>query len=321
MPRAPHRGDWLSLLALTVLWGSAFMLNEIALAAFSPAALVAGRIVIAALVVTAYMRASGTRLPSPGREWLPMLVIALFGSVLPFNLIAWAQQHIDSSLAGVLMAVMPLFVLTLAHFFLPGPQLTVGRTIGFVIGFAGVVFAIGPDFAQGFSGNLAVWGSLATLGAALSYAISTVYARSLGATDPLRLSAGMLLLASALTVPSAVIAAPLVATPGPAAIAAVLILGLLATGFATLLYFRLVQGPGPAFLSLVNYLVPGWAVVAGILFLEEAVTPSVLGGLVLILSGVAVGEFGPRGLRSARAWLRRCLTGQPAPSVDAADRA
>ena len=321
MPRSPRSGDWLSLLALTALWGSAFMLNEIALTAFAPAALVAGRIGIAALVLTAYMRATGTRLPPVGRQWLPMLVVAVFGNVLPFHLIAWAQQHIDSSLAGVLMAVMPLYVLTLAHFFLPGPQLTVGRAIGFGIGFLGVVIAIGPDFVQGFSGNLAVWGSLATLGAALSYAIGSVYARSLGATDPVRLSAGMLLVASALSVPSALIGAPLVATPGPAAIAAVLVLGLLATGFATLLYFRLVQGPGPAFLSLVNYLVPGWAVLAGVVFLDEAVTPGVFGGLALILAGIAIGEFGPRSLRSIQARLRRRLATRSTPAVDAADRA
>ena len=319
MPRAPHSGDWLSLLALTLLWGSAFLLNEVALAAFAPATLVAVRIGIAALVLSAFMYATGTRLPPLGRDWLPMLTVAIFGNVLPFNLIAWAQQHIDSSLAGVLMAVMPLYVLTLSHFFLPGVRLTIGRTFGFVIGFAGVVMAIGPDFSQGFSDNLAFWGSLATLGAALSYAVSSVYARSIGATDPVRLSTGMLLVASALSIPAALFDTPSVAVPGLAAIIAVLILGLLATGFATLLFFRLVQGPGPAFLSLVNYLVPGWAVLAGVLFLNEEAGPGIYAGLALILVGIAISELGPRGLRSIRERLSRRLATQRAPSLEDAD--
>ena len=199
MPRAPHSGDWLSLLALTALWGSSFLLNEIALASFAPSVLVAGRIIIAAALIFAYLRLSGGSLPLPGRAWWPMVVLAIFGSVLPFHLVAWSQQHIDSSLAGVLMAVMPLFVLTLAHFFIPGARLTPYRAVGFVIGFAGVVFIIGPDFARGFDGNVALWGAIAVLGAALSYSISTIYARRLGAGDPVRRSAGMLIVASILS--------------------------------------------------------------------------------------------------------------------------
>jgi len=142
MPRVPHSGDWISLLALTALWGSAFLLNEIALASFTPSILVAGRIFVAVGLIYGYLRVTGGSLPGPGRAWWPMFVLALFGNVLPFHLVAWSQQYIDSSLAGVLMAVMPLFVLTLAHFFVPGARLTPFRAAGFVVGFAGVVVII-----------------------------------------------------------------------------------------------------------------------------------------------------------------------------------
>ena len=311
MPRAPHSGDWLSLLALTALWGSAFLLNEIALASFAPSVLVAGRIIIAAALIFAYLRLSGGSLPLPGRAWWPMVVLAIFGSVLPFHLVAWSQQHIDSSLAGVLMAVMPLFVLTLAHFFIPGARLTPYRAVGFVIGFAGVVFIIGPDFARGFDGNVALWGAIAVLGAALSYSISTIYARRLGAGDPVRRSAGMLIVASILSLPTAAVDLPTIATPSLGATVALGILGLLATGFATLLYFRLVQGPGPTFLSLVNYLVPAWAVIAGALFLEESLSLSVFVGLSLILCGIALSEIGPRISRAAHAVRERYLSSLP----------
>lgn len=311
MPRSPHSGDWISLFALTALWGTAFVLNEIALASFAPSVLVAGRIVIAAALIVGYLRLTGDALPAPGRAWWPMLVLAVFGNVLPFHLVAWSQQHIDSSLAGVLMAVMPLFVLTLAHFFVPGARLTPFRAVGFVIGFTGVVVIIGPDFANGFDGNVAFWGAIAVLGAAFSYSISTIYARRLGAGDPVRRSAGMLIVASIMSLPAAALDIPGITSPSIGSVAALVSLGLLATGFATLLYFRLVQGPGPTFLSLVNYLVPAWAVVGGAVFLGESLSASVFVGLALILCGIALSEIGPRISRAARAVRARHLSSLP----------
>lgn len=313
MPRAPHTGDWLSLLALAVLWGSAFLLNEIVLAALPPTVLVASRVLIAAALVYGYLRLTGDTLPAPGRKWWPMIVLALFGNLLPFQLVAWAQQHIDSSLAGVLMAVMPLFVLTLAHYFVPGARLTLYRAGGFVLGFAGVVTIIGPDFGRGFDGNLALWGAIAALGAALSYSISAIYARRLGAGDPVRRSAGTLIVASLLSLPAAAVDVPAATTPGLGAIVALLVLGLLTTGLATLLYFRLVQGPGPTFISLVNYLVPAWAVVAGAVFLDEALSLTMIAGLALILLGIALSEVGPRAWLALRKLRTRCLPSSLAP--------
>ena len=308
MPRAPHSGDWISLLALALLWGSAFSLNEIALASLPPSVLVAGRILIAAALIFGYLHLTGASLPAPGRAWWPMVVLAVSGNVLPFHLIAWSQQHIDSSLAGVLMAVMPLFVLTLAHYLVPGARLTVYRAAGFILGFIGVIVIVGPDFLYGLDGNLALWGALAALGAALSYAISTVYARLLGAGDPVRRSAGMLIVASLMSLPAAAVDLPTLTAPSIGAAVALGILGSLTTGFATLLYFRLVQGPGPTFLSLVNYLVPAWALIAGTLFLDESLSLSVIVGLILILCGIALGEIGPRVLRTLQETGNRCLT-------------
>lgn len=302
MPRAANFSDWIALLVLTAMWGTAFMFNELALAAFPPSVLVAGRILIATVILFAYMRAQGIKLPVSARAWVPMVVMALLGNVLPFQLIAWAQQHIESSLAGILMAVMPLFVLTLAHFFLPGSRLTPYRIAGFVIGFSGVVVIIGPEALSGLTNNTALWGAIAVLGAALSYSVNSIYARRLGAADPVQLSAGMLVAASLLSLPGAAVDIANVVTPGGGAIAAMLVLGSLSTGLATLIYFRLVQGPGPAFLSIVNYLVPAWAVIAGAVFLDESISPMLYGGMLLILSGVALGELGPRFRRLLREW-------------------
>lgn len=298
MPRAPQPRDWIYLLALTALWGSAFLFNALALESFPPSVLVGGRIAIATAVLFIVMRAQGIRLPRTSADWVPMIVMAVFANVLPFHLIAWAQQHIESSLAGVLMAVMPLFVLTLAHFYIPGSKLTRYRVAGFVIGFTGVVFVIGPEVLGGLSGNHALWGALATLGAALSYSASSVYARRVAVSDPMQLSVGMLLAASVVALPLAGIDAPAIVAPSVTAIGALLFLGLLSTGLATLIYFKLVQGPGPTFISFVNYLVPAWAVVAGAVFLNESLSSSAYVGLALILSGIAFSELGPRLLQS-----------------------
>ncbi len=304
MPRSANAGDWAALLALTILWGTAFAINEVALASFPPALIVAGRVTVAAAVLYVFMRANGVALPRTPRAWRPMLVLAVFGNLLPFQLVASAQQHIQSSMAGVLMAIMPLFVLTLAHFFVPGARLTPSRVAGFVIGFAGVVFVIGPDALSGVADNAALWGALAVLGAALSYAINSIYARRLGAANPIQLSAGMMLAASVLMIPASAHDVPWTMVPSSTSIAALLVLGLFSTGFATVLYFRVIQGPGPTFLSLVNYLVPAWAVLAGALFLDETLALPAYLGLALILCGIAVSELGPRTVRAIRSHLR-----------------
>lgn len=295
MPRIPTPADWASLLLLTFLWGSAFMFNELALMSFSPAVLVSGRIVLAAICLLGFMRLSGVSLPPFGRGWLYIAAMAVLGTVLPFSLTAWAQQHIDSAVAGVLIAVMPLFILTLAHFFVPGSRLTAPRAIGFVLGFGGVALLIGPDALRGLAGNTTLLGSLAMLAAALSFAVNTIVARRVAVSNPIGLASSTMLVASLMSLPTAVSGlASSTLPPGGVAFGALLFLGLLSTGLGTLLYFRLIQGPGPTFVSLVNYIVPGWAVVAGALVLDESLSLHVFAGLALILASLAVSEFGAR---------------------------
>ncbi|MDJ0916564.1 MAG: DMT family transporter [Woeseiaceae bacterium] len=298
MPHRPTPANWASLLVLTVLWGSAFMFNELALMSFSPAVLVTGRIVLAVACLLLMMRLTGVRLPTFGRGWFYLAAMAVLGTVLPFSLTAWAQQHIDSAVAGVLMAAMPLFVLTLAHFFVPGSRITAPRATGFVLGFCGVALLIGPDALRGLSGNTTLLGSLAVLAAALCYAVNTVLARRVAVSNPIGLAAGTMIVASVISLPSAIAGLPsTVVPPSGLAVIALLFLGLLSTGLATVMYFRLIQGPGPAFVSLVNYLVPGWAVIAGALVLGETLSVHVFLGLALILTGLAISEFSDK-LRS-----------------------
>lgn len=124
-------------------------------------------------------------------------------------------------------------------------------------------------------------------------------------------TAFLMIVASIMSLPAAAVDIPGINTPSIGSAVALGILGLLATGFATLLYFRLVQGPGPTFLSLVNYVVPAWAVVAGAVFLDESLSLSVFLGLALILCGIALSGIGPRLARALLAARTRYLSSLP----------
>ena len=316
MPTKPDRRDWLTLFALTIFWGTAFLFNELALRSFPPAVVVALRTAVALSLLLVALRLSGSRLPPFGRGWGPIATVAALGTVIPFNLVAWAQQHIDSSLTAVLMAIMPLYVITLAHYFVPGQRLDALRVAGFVMGFIGVFIVIGPDLGGLSASNIELWAMLAALAAAFSYAAGSIVARRIGEQDPLSLSSGTLLVSAVCT--GAIALPDLDAVQWPAAlesVAAIAVLGMIATALSTVLFFRLVQGPGPAFLSIVNYLVPAWAVLVGAVILNEPLSGAVLGGLALILAGIAVSEAGQRlaGLLGIRR-MARALAGAIATS-------
>jgi drug/metabolite transporter (DMT)-like permease len=290
------------LFALTIFWGTSFVFNEFALQAFPPAVLVFSRLVLALAALGAFAVLSGRRLPRPGRRWIPWIVIAMLGALLPMRLTAWGQQYIGSAETGILMAVSPLLVFTLAHFFLPGERLTPFRLAGFFLGFGGVVLVLGPGALDGLGDNLELLGMLAVLGAALSYSINSIYTRrAAGDQDPLVLATGMMLLSSLFNVPGALEARDaVVLPPSQLAVMAVLILGLVCSALASVMYFELVRGPGPGFTTLVTYLVPVWATLAGALVLQEDLPLRVWGGLALVLSGIGVSELGGLRLRRAR---------------------
>jgi drug/metabolite transporter (DMT)-like permease len=287
------------LFALTIFWGTSFLFNELALKAFPPAVLVLSRLLLALAALGVFLALSGQSLPRPGRSWIPWIVIAILGAVLPMRLTAWGQQYIGSAETGILMAISPLLVFTLAHFFLPGDRLTPFRLFGFVLGFGGVVLVLGPDALHGLDGNLELLGMLAVLGAALSYSINSIYTRrAAGDQDPMVLATGMMLLASLFNVPGALeVRDAVVLPPSMLAVVAVLILGLVCSALASVMYFELVRGPGPGFTTLVTYLVPVWATLAGALVLQEDLPLRVWAGLALVLSGIAVSELGRAGLR------------------------
>jgi len=283
---------WLLLAALVAMWGSSFMFTKIALAAFAPEVLVASRLVLAATILLGLLAVRRRGLPRSGRLWLFLVAMAVMGNALPFWLISWGQQRIDSNLAGILMAVMPLSTVLLAHFFVAGERLNRAKAAGFLLGFLGIVVLTGPEALLELKGQGTVLlYELSVLGGAVCYAINTIIARRRPDSDPLVAAAGVMLTGSLFMVPLAALGAPPPLGQITLATAlAVLFLGLVSTALATVVYLKLVTLAGPSFVSLINYLIPLWAVLVGLIFLAEVPEWSALAALALILSGIALSE-------------------------------
>jgi drug/metabolite transporter (DMT)-like permease len=286
--------DWAILAALALIWGTAFLLTSVALGAVPPATLVALRLAIAAVMLALGVLLTRRRFPTAARVWLHFLVLGILGNAAPFFLVSWGQQRIASGLAGILMAVVPLATLVLAHFFVPGDRMTPARAGGFVLGFAGVVLLIGPDAVREFGGGRTeILSQLAVLASALCWAANAIVARKLPAMDATVAAAGTLITGVAVMVPLAIVREhPYEMTMSPAPLLATIGLGVFSTAVGDVLYFRLIASAGPAFFSLVNYLIPVVAVAAGVIVLGEVLPATALVALACILAGLALGQDG-----------------------------
>ena len=287
---------WLLLFALVAMWGSAFMMTGIAVRDFSPTVLVTVRLIMSAVLLGGLVLLRGMRFPMLGRFWLFSLLIALAGNCVPFWLISFGQQRVESGLAGILMGIMPLTTMVLAHFFVPGERLNVIKATGFAIGFTGLVVLLGPAALLELKGqgNTLLY-ELAILGGAVCYAIQAIVARHRPPADPLVAAAGVMVMGSLVMLPIGAAGAPaeLAAAPvGP--LWALLALAVVATSIATVVFLKLVTVAGPSFTSFINYLIPVWAVLMGMLFLGERPGVAAMVALALILSGIGLGEVGSR---------------------------
>jgi drug/metabolite transporter (DMT)-like permease len=254
---------------------------------------VAGRLALGTITLLVLLYARGLRLPPLGPIWGAYALLGFLGNALPFFLIAWGQQVVDSALAGILMAAMPLATLVLAHFVVHGEHMTTNRLAGFVLGFLGIVFLMEPAAVAGIGGAaIQILAQLAVLGGALCYSANSVLARLLIKTDFLVAATGTLLVAAALMLPIALLHdKPWTLQPSGASLASIVWLGVGPTAIATICYFRLISSAGPTFMSLVNYLSPAIAVFLGVTLLGEKPGVAAYAGLTCILLGIAISQW------------------------------
>jgi drug/metabolite transporter (DMT)-like permease len=291
----PRLVDYLLLVVLAALWGGSFMLMKVAIDTVPPATMTTVRALIAALLYAVFIVATGRRLPAEPRVWATAALAGLFGIALPFSLIAWGEERIDSGLAAILMAGMPLVTLVLARFVSGNEPMTAAKVVGVAFGIVGLVVLIGP-------GKLAALGDdvvrqLAVVAASVCYAVNAVVQKRIADQDPYAISAAIMISASAMLLPvSLVLEAPWTLAPTGEAWIALLLLGIFPTGLASLLMLAILRRQGAGFFANVNFLVPLFGVAWGFVILSERPPASALAALVLILAGVAIsrGRWRPR---------------------------
>ena len=289
---------WPNLILLAAIWGASYLFIKVALEDIAPAPMMAARLLIAAAVLVAYLvwRVGATTAFAELRgAWRAVAVLGVINAALPFWLIAWGEQHIDSGVAAIAQATVPIFALLLGLRFLPHERVTGDRLAGVALGIVGVGVLTGLHPEGGW---WAVAGTLAIVLSSLSYASGAVYGqRSVSCIRGPVLAAGSMLAGGLVLLPFALFQLP-DEVPGWKATASLAALTLAGTAFAQLILFHMLALHGSARLTLVTYLMPGFAVFYGALLLDEAVTVAALAGLALILAGVALGSGGVR----ARLW-------------------
>jgi drug/metabolite transporter (DMT)-like permease len=293
--------SWLMIAVLGLTWGGTFLVTEVALdGGMPPFWLAASRIVFAAVLMGAIWLAMGRPLFSQqttGADRINLIVIGGLSSAVPFSLLAWGQQYVTSGFAGVSMAAVALIILPLAHFTVPGERMTPRKTAGFLVGFAGVVILIGAQAFETTGAGFETPGRIACVLAAACYAVGSIMLRRLPGAHPIGLATLLLLIGAAMTVPVAWAVEGPPPLPSPQILVVLAFLGLVPTAGANFLRVLVVRGAGPVFMSLVNYQVPVWSVLLGGFFLGEALPPSLLLAMALILLGVGLSQYGAlRGL-------------------------
>jgi len=284
------RGFVLPLLVLSGLWGASYLFIKVALDELEPAAMMALRLLLASSILAGVLiaqvgwRKAVADVHATGRHGV---VLGVLNGALPFWLIAWGEKHIDSGIASIANATVPIFVALLAIRLRPSERSTGMRLVGVLLGFAGVAVLVGLDPKGGW---WIVAGTLAVVLSSVSFARGNLYAQDhFARTDPL-------VIATAATFAGAVVLLPFGLAQLPAdapswkTLGSVAALGIGATAIGSLLLYRMITAYGSARAALVTYLLPAFALFYGAVFLDEGVPASAVLGLTLILAGVALGS-------------------------------
>lgn len=287
---------WIGFWLVALIWGSSFMLIRIGVEFVHPLHLVFIRTGIAAiglgLIVVAFRRP----IPRDPKTILSLIAIGIINNLMPFILITWGETRIESGLASVLQATAALFTLVLAHFLFADERMTLRKTIGLVCGFVGVVvLALRSSQGLGVSNELA--GELAIVVASMCYAIGATFSRVViqGKVEPVVLAAIAMLsasLGSAILIGIGAAANLMPAhTPvdlKPDALLAVIVLGIVNTFVAYLIFYEIVRGLGAARASMVTYIVPAVGLILGVIFLGEKLDAYIIVGAGLIFTAIGI---------------------------------
>jgi len=265
------------------------MFTAISVESVDPLSVVFSRVLIAAVILTGVVYIKGQKLPFKRNDWLALMTMSVIGNILPFFLIAWGQLSVNSGIAGMIMAIMPLMTMLLAHYLVVGESLNRYKLIGFLFGISGVAILLGPVFE---GGGRAVFGGIAIFIAATSYAVNTILVRRLPKFTPMVGAAGVMVSASLIMLPIWSVQTTLnLDQLSMRSVGSVIWLGIGPTAIATMILFAVIERAGPTFLSTINYMIPVVAFFAGAYILSEPVEWTSIFALGVILSGIALTRF------------------------------
>jgi drug/metabolite transporter (DMT)-like permease len=293
-----HRSElktkhWVVFITLGIIWSSSFLWIKIAVQEIGPITLVAYRVLfglVFGIIVVFFQRA---KWPRTFKEWFPILLLGIVNVAIPFFLISWGEQAIDSAVAAILDSTVPLFTIVIAHFLLHDDKMTVQKVVGLLIGFAGVVILMSKDIGASPSSLL---GQGAVVLACAFYASSTVYARKYTENTPaIFRSVGPLISSTAVMwLGASFIETPVKVPQLSITWIALLWLGILGSGVAFIMNYYLIHEIGPTRTTMVTYIFPLGGVILGVLFLHEQLTWQLLTGASLIIVSLAVANWNPK---------------------------
>lgn len=278
---------WFVFITLGLIWSSSFLWIKIAVQELGPVTVVAYRSLFGVLFAGGVVFLRRLQWPRGWREWLPFVVLGFTNIATPIFLITWSEQYIDSAVASILNATVPLFALVIAHFMLQDDRMTVNKVVGIVIGFIGVVFIMGKDISTTQNSALA---QLAVIVASVFYAFSGVYARknTTHVEGIVRGASPLVSAALVMGVSSFLLENPVQVPALPITWIALLWLGILGSGIAFMMLYYLFHEIGPTRASMITYIFPVGGVILGVLFLDELLTWQLVAGTVLIIISLIV---------------------------------
>jgi len=291
--QAPVLLDYVLLITLAMMFGFSFTLTRIAVLELPPLSIAAGRLLLAVAMLYPLMRLNGQRMPAPGRIWIPIVAAGFFGNALPFSLISWGQVRVEAGLTSIFMAVMPLVTLLLAHVLTHDEKLTGWKFVGVLFGLAGVVVLMGVSALDALGDEL--MRQSAILISAVSYAFNALITRRLthlprwSAMTALMFASCLMLLPFAMLLDT-----PWQLQPSWQAMSALLGLAIGPTAVATVMILVIISRQGASFLSQINFMVPVFGMLAGVLLLGETLPANAYLALALILIGIAVSRLGAK---------------------------
>ena len=276
---------WLLIVALGVVWGGAFFLARVAVMEVPPLWLVFLRVVLAATTLHVALALMGRTVLAHARAWPLFVGMGLLNNAVPFSLLFVGQTALSAGLASILNATTPVWTVLIAHWATSDDRMSGGRMVGIALGLAGVAVLFGPALVDAVSSP--VWAMACVVGAAMSYGVAGVFGRRLAGVPPVVSSAGQLTASSAVMLPVALLAHGALdpAFSGQVWLA-VVVLAVVSTAAAYVMFFRILALAGAVNVSLVTLIVPASAILLGAVFLDERLAPSAWGGLALIATGL-----------------------------------